>query len=103
MFPQSLEHLEGQVQSRKGRIDRLQQLHHPQALPVMLKSAVLPHAFRQHLLARMPKGRMPEIVRQRDRFRQILIQRQRARDRPADRSHFESMRQPRAQMIAPFR
>ena len=46
MFPQPLEHLESQVQSRKGRIDRLEQLHHAQALPVMLKSAVLAHAFR---------------------------------------------------------
>ena len=65
----------------------------------MLKSAVLAHAFGQHLLARMPKGRMPEIMGQRDRFRQILVQSQRARDRPANRGHFESMRQPGAQMV----
>ncbi len=43
---------------------------------------------------------MPEIVRQRDRFRQILVQRQRARDRPANGRHLDRMRQPRAQVIA---
>ena len=43
---------------------------------------------------------MPEIVRQRDRFREVLVQRQRARDRAADRGHFNRMRQARPQMIA---
>ena len=42
---------------------------------------------------------MSEIVCQRDRFRQILIQSQGARDRPANRSNFEGMREPGAQMI----
>ena len=39
----------------------------------MLESAVPLHALRQHLLAGMAKRRMPEIVRERDRFRQILV------------------------------
>ena len=69
----------------------------------MLEAAVLPHAFGQHLLARMSEGRMPEIMRERDRLRQILIQRERPRDRAADRRHLESMRQARPQMIAPSR
>ena len=40
----------------------------------MLEAAVLAHAFGQHLFARMTKRRMPEIMGQRDRFRQILVQ-----------------------------
>ena len=48
----------------------------------------------------MPEGRMPEIVRQCDRFREVLVQRQRARNRAADRGHLNRMRQPRAEMIA---
>jgi len=36
---------------------------------------MIAHTFGEHLLTRMAKGRMPEIVRQRDRFGEILIQR----------------------------
>src|SRR4051794_38837060 len=48
-FPQSLQPLQRQVQPRKRGIYRLEQLHPPQALPVVLKTAVLPHAFGEHL------------------------------------------------------
>ena len=91
-FPQTLQHLESQIEPGEIRIRMFQQLDHAQALAVVLKASVLPHAFRQHLLARMPKGRMPEIMRQRDRLRQILVQRQRPRDRAADRGHFNCVR-----------
>ena len=43
---------------------------------------------------------MPEIVRERDRFREIFVQSQSARDRATDRRDFDRMRQARAQMIA---
>ena len=66
----------------------------------MLETAVALHALRQHLLAGMPKRRMPKIVRERDRFREIFVKRQRARDRATDRRHLDRMRQPGAQMIA---
>ena len=97
---QSLPHFEGQIQPGKIRIGIFEQLHHAQALLVVLEPAVLAHAFRQHLLAGMPERRMPQVVRQRDRFGQILVERKRARDRAADRGDFDRMRQPRAQMIA---
>ena len=48
----------------------------------------------------MPKGRVPQIVRERDRFGEIFVQSQCARDRPADRGNLDGMREARAQMIA---
>ncbi len=40
----------------------------------MLETAVFAHAFRQHLFPGMAERRVPEIVRERDCFRQIFIQ-----------------------------
>ena len=73
---QSLPDFEGQVQSRESGIRRLEQFDDALALPVVIEAAVFAHAFGQHLFARMSKRRMPEIVRQRDRLRQVLVQRQ---------------------------
>src|SRR5258708_28338235 len=66
----------------------------------MIEPTVVPHAFGQHLLAGMPTRRMAEIVSERDCFRQILVQPQRARDGAADRRYLDRMRQARAQMVA---
>src|SRR3954471_4640623 len=43
---------------------------------------------------------MPEIMRERDRLSQVLVQRQRTRDGAADRCYLDGMGQSRAQMIA---
>ena len=75
MLLQTFAHFEGQVQPRKIRIGVLEQLDHAQALPVMIEAAVIAHAFGQNFFAGMPEGRMAEIVRQRDRFGQIFVQR----------------------------
>src|SRR5689334_18533538 len=66
----------------------------------MLESAVLPHAFSQHFLARMTKRCVPEIMRKRNRFRQILIKRQSPGNGATHRCHFAGMRQTSTQMIS---
>ena len=48
----------------------------------------------------MAERRVPQIVRQRDRFHQIFVQAQIARQRTADLRHFQTMGQPRAEQIA---
>jgi hypothetical protein len=40
----------------------------------VIEAAVVAHALGQHLFARMSKGRVSQIVRERDRFREIFIQ-----------------------------
>ena len=74
MFPQALAHFECQVQTRKIRIGIFKELDHSHALTVVIEAAVVAHAFSQHLFARMSKGRVSQIVRERDRFREIFIQ-----------------------------
>ena len=99
MLLERFANFESQIQSRKIGIRILEQLDHPQALPIMLESAVLSHALGQHFFTGMSKRRVSEIVRERDRFRQIFIQGQRPRDRSANRSDFNRMGQPRPQVI----
>ena len=48
----------------------------------------------------MAEGRMPQIMRQRQGFGQILIQAQKPRDGPRDLRDFNGMGQPRAEVIA---
>ena len=100
MFPQTFAHFERQVQAGKIWIRRFEQLYNAHALTIVIESAVVLHAFRQHLLTGMPKGRVPEIMGERDRFRQVLVQSQRARDGATDRRDLDGMRQAGAQMIA---
>ena len=66
----------------------------------MIEPAVIAHAFCQHLLAGMSEWRVAQIMRERNRFGQILVQAQRAGDGAADRCNLDGMRQARAQMIA---
>src|SRR5207245_9599487 len=69
-------------------------------LTIVVEPAVIAHAFGKHLLARMSQRRVAQIMRKRNRFRQILVQAQRAGDGAADRRNLDGMRQARAQMIA---
>src|SRR5439155_26468921 len=48
----------------------------------------------------MSERRVPQIMRKSNRFRQILVQAQRAGDGAADRGNLDGMRQAGAQMIA---
>ena len=40
----------------------------------MIESAVVAHTFGQYLFAGVAKGRVTEIVRQRDRFGEIFVE-----------------------------
>src|SRR4051794_15105620 len=78
VFLQTLPHLESNVYAGERRTRIFEQLDDAQTLPVVLEPAVALHAFRQHLLARMPERRMTEIVRERNRFGEVFIKRKRA-------------------------
>ena len=94
MIQHSIPYLPGQVQPFPIL---LQPIHHPDTLLKMSKS------FRadliQRRLTRMPERRMSEIMSQRNRLHQILIQFQCLRDRPRRLRHLQRMRQPGPIMI----
>ena len=90
------------VRFRPGelRIALLELIDRAQRLQVVLEAAVVAHAVVERILPGMTEGRVAEIVRQRDRFGQCLIQRQRAGDRAGDLRHLDRVRHPRAVQIA---
>src|SRR5581483_165025 len=100
VFPQTLAHLECQVQTRKIWVRIFKELDYSHTLAVVIEAAMIAHAFGQHLFARMPKRRVPQIVRESDCFREIFIQAQRTSNRATDRGDLNGVRQTGAQVIA---
>ena len=66
----------------------------------MVEAAVLGHAGVQRILASMPEGRVAEIVAKRNRFRQIVVQPQGARERARDLRHLDRVGEAGAEMVA---
>src|SRR5690606_26109548 len=96
----ALARLEAQVEAVEGGVLLLQFVHHPQRLQVVLEAAPFPHAGVEFVLARVAEGRMAEVVGERDRLDQVLVQPQAARDRAGDLGHLDRMRQAGAEEIA---
>ena len=88
MLLQTFADFESQIESRKIRIRVFEQLDYTQALPVMLESAVITHALGQYFFAGMSKRRVAKIMRERNRFREIFVKRERSSDRATDRRDF---------------
>jgi hypothetical protein len=53
----------------------------------------------QRILACMAERRMPDVMRQRQRLGQILVEPERARDRPRDLRDFQAVRQANAKVV----
>ena len=116
MFQNAFAGFKTQVQSIKGRVTLFQRIHHAQALQVVLKTPAhdiagqqrcsgqtrlrLRHAIGQRILAGMPERGVSQIVGQRHRLHQVLIQPQGPGNAAAQLSHLKRMRQPGAKQIA---
>ena len=72
-------------------------LDHAQALLVVRE---MPRDLLHNRLARVPERRVPDIVPERDRLRQILVQQQPARNRARDLCHLEAVRHACAVVVA---
>ena len=57
----------------------------------MVEAAVVLEQLVEHALARVAEGRMPEVVRERDRLGEVFVQAERARQRARDLRAFERM------------
>ncbi len=64
------------------------------------KPPMLAHAVVERILAGMAEGRVAEVVRQRQRLGQILVEPQRAGQRAGDLRHLDRVGQARAEMVA---
>ena len=72
----------------------------PQRLQIVVKTAVVRHNDCHRPLTRVTEGRMPQIMRQRDRFRQVDVQRKRVGDRLRNGSNLNGMGQTVSQVVA---
>jgi len=100
VFDQALERFPAEIEAIKLCISTLQVGHDTQCLGVVIETPAPGKAFVERPLARMTERRMAKIVRKRQRFGEILIQSERARERASDLRNLKRMRQPRAIMIA---
>ena len=101
MLENPLPGLVRQIQPVEGRVTLFQLVDHTQALQVVLEAAVLRHASVQRVLACMAEGRMPQVMRQRNRFHQVLVQPQRTCDRSSQLRDFQRVGHPGAEQV-PF-
>ena len=93
----------GEVQAVVGRVALFQRIHHPQALQIVLKTGTFGtvgfQAVVQGVLARVAKRGMTQVVRQGNRFHQVLVELQRAGNRATELRHLQRMRQAGAKQI----
>ena len=100
MFENAFARLKRQVQAVKGRVPLFKRIHHAQALQVVLKAAMFGHTFVKRILARVPKGRVPQVMGQRNGLNQIFVQPQRARHGATQLRHLQRVCEPRAKQVA---
>jgi hypothetical protein len=89
-----------QVETVESQILALDTHHDPEALRVVIEAAEARHEPVEGPLPGMPERRMPEVVRQRQRLRQVLVEPELPRHRARDLRHLEAVRQPCAVVIA---
>src|SRR5271166_4492177 len=89
VLDQPLQRLPGQVEPVEAGVAALQQGHDAQRLRVVVEPAERLHRQAQRLLPRMAERRVAQIVRQRQRLGQVLVQPQRAGDRAGDLRHLD--------------
>ena len=92
-------HLLGEVEPGAVALDPLD---HAQRVVVVAEAdpEALAQARVEHLLADVAERRVAEVVAERDRLGEVLVQRERARDRARDACRLERVREPRAVVVA---
>src|SRR5262245_19759508 len=97
---QALERLEAQIEAVETCVLALEPRHHLEALGIVIETAVGRHGRGERALAGVTEGGMPEVVRQGERFGEVLVEPKDARDRARDLRNFQAMGQPRAVVVA---
>jgi len=78
----------------------LQRIHRAQRLNVVVEAFAVPlHHAVERLFARMREGRMPHIVHQRKRLREVFVQTQNIGGRARDLRHFDGVGQAVSKMV----
>ncbi len=91
--------LENSVPHFRGQVERLGD---PQRLLVVAETGLeaLPQRLVERFLAGVAERRVPHVVAEADRLRQVLVQAQGARDSASDGCRLERVRHPRPEVVA---
>jgi len=100
VFDDAFERFPGQIEAVEIRIAVLQRGHDAQGLRIMIKSAVIFQTGIQCPLASVTERGMAEIMRQRQRLGEILVEPELTGKRAGNLRDFQRVRQARAIMIA---
>ena len=100
MLDQALQGLPGEVEAVIVRVAPLEAGHDAQRLGVVVEAAEARHALVEGVLARMAEGRMAEVVGERQRLGQVLVEAEGAGERPGDLADLDGVGQPGAEMVA---
>ncbi len=100
VLDQTFQRLPGEIEPVEARIAALERGHHAQGLRIVIEAAKRFEAFVERTLAGMAERRMTEIVGERQRLGQILVEAERAGQRAGDLRHFERVGEAGAVMVA---
>ena len=100
MLDQAFERLPGEIEAVEARIFLFQLGDHAQRLGVVVEAAGAAHRGVERALAGMTERRMAEIVGERQRLGEVLVDAKRPRNGAGDLRDFETMGEARAVMIA---
>ena len=84
MLDQALERLPGEIEPVESGVAPLEPGDDAQRLGVVVEAAERRHAVVERVLAGMAEGRVAEVVRQRQRLGEILVEPERAGERAGD-------------------
>jgi hypothetical protein len=100
VFDDALANAKRKIQPAMRCITLLKVLDDPQRMNVMVESpAVTFESAVQRTLSSMPKWRMTDVMNQRQRFGQILMQAERSRSRTSYLRYLDSVSQPAAEVV----
>ena len=100
MLGEPLERFIGQVEAVESGVAALQLGHDAQRLGVVVEATTAGHQRVEHLLAGVSERRVTEVVGERDRLGEILVEVQRAGDGTGELTDLDRMREPGAEMVA---
>ncbi len=103
MLDKTFQGLDRKIEAVEGGITALKLGDDAKRLRIVVEAAIRPHQGVKRVLASMAERRMPEIMRERERFGEIVIEAESARQSARDLADFERMSQPGAVMIALIR
>ena len=90
----------GQVEAVEVGVAALERGDDAQRVAVVVEAAVAGHAGVERVLAGVAERRVAEIVAERDRLREVVVELKRAGERAGDLRHLDRVGEPGAEMIA---